>query len=103
MVEDYTNDPLVYSGGIYAKTGAVVLAATKQVTGLLSRFQTPFLLMHGSDDKLTDSAASEAFYREANSTDKQYREFPGLYHDLINEPEKDKVLKVVTDWLNARI
>ncbi|NND07846.1 MAG: alpha/beta hydrolase [Saprospiraceae bacterium] len=103
VVADYVNDPLVYSGGIYAKTGAVVLTATKQVAGLLARFQAPFLVMQGSNDKLTDPAASEAFYREATSSDKQFREFPGLYHELVNEPEKDKVLKIVTDWLNARI
>lgn len=102
VVDDYINDPLVYSGGICAKTGAVVLAATKRVAELFPRFEVPFLVMHGSEDKLTDPKVSRAFYEEASSTDKKHIEFKGLYHELVNEPEKQKVLKEMTSWFNDR-
>jgi alpha-beta hydrolase superfamily lysophospholipase len=31
------------------------------------------------------------------------REWPGLFHEIFNEPEQGDVLKVMADWLVARL
>jgi alpha-beta hydrolase superfamily lysophospholipase len=34
--------------------------------------------------------------------DKQMKVYPGLYHEILNEVERDTVLTDLTDWLNQR-
>ena len=58
--------------------------------------------MHGTEDALPSPAGSEALYRRAGSTDKTLKLYDGLYHEILNEPEKDVVLEDIASWLDAR-
>jgi alpha-beta hydrolase superfamily lysophospholipase len=40
-------------------------------------------------------------YRAAGSTDKTLKIYPGLYHEIHNEPEKAMVLDDITAWLGT--
>jgi alpha-beta hydrolase superfamily lysophospholipase len=62
----------------------------------------PLLIMHGTEDALTRPEGSEALYRRASSTDKTLKLYPGLFHEILNEPEKDEVLADIVTWLDAR-
>ncbi len=103
VVDRYLSDPLVYTGGIYAKTGAVVLHATAKVSAKVKDFNIPFLVMHGGDDMLTDPAGSKLLHRQAGSPDKTIKIYQDLYHELVNEPEKSEVLRDMVDWLHRRL
>ena len=37
----------------------------------------------------------------ASSPDKQIIEYEGLYHEVLNEPEQEKVMDDVVAWLDA--
>ena len=39
-------------------------------------------------------------FEAIGSADKTIRIWPGLYHEIFNEPEKAEVMGVLTDWLN---
>jgi acylglycerol lipase len=39
----------------------------------------------------------------ACSADKTLTVYPGLYHEIFNEPEKDAVIGDVVTWLVARL
>jgi acylglycerol lipase len=39
----------------------------------------------------------------ACSADKTLTIYPGLYHEIFNEPEKDVVISDVVKWLLARL
>ncbi|ORY79508.1 Alpha/Beta hydrolase protein [Protomyces lactucae-debilis] len=45
------------------------------------RFTTPILLVHGSGDLVTSCPATERFYKAIASSDKQFIEYPGAYHE----------------------
>ena len=63
----------------------------------------PFLLFHGTDDQITDPAGSSELYRRACCTDKTLALYPGLYHETLNEPEKDQVLEEIIEWLEEHV
>ena len=60
-------------------------------------------MMHGEDDRLTSPEGSREFFAHVGSADKTLKIYPGLYHEIFNEPEKDAVLAEMTDWLETHL
>ena len=56
----------------------------------------PVLVLHGLDDGLVPPAASEIL---ASLPNVERRTYPGLRHELHNEPEGPAVLDEVIGWL----
>jgi lysophospholipase len=52
---------------------------------------------------MTNPAGSDLVAERASSADKTLKKYPGLYHEIFNEPEKDAVLDDVAGWLEARL
>lgn len=99
----YTEDPLVYTGGVRARVGAEVL----RVAGLIQRhadaFTLPLYLFHGTADTLTDPDGSRLLYERAPAEDKTLKLYDGLLHETMNEPEREEVLADLTGWLDAHV
>lgn len=102
-VKKYDEDPLVYSEAIPARTGYELLRMMREIEEKLDHFKVPVLLLHGSDDHLTNPLGSEMLFRKANVEDKTFIRFPGLYHELLNEFEKEKIIDDIVSWLKARL
>jgi alpha-beta hydrolase superfamily lysophospholipase len=41
-------------------------------------------------------------YEAVSSPDKTLRQYPGLYHEVFNEPERNQILTDLICWLNDR-
>ena len=67
------------------------------------RITLPLLILHGTRDKVTLAAGSEAFAREAGSGDKTLKLYDGHYHDLLADLGKEAVLQDIIDWILPRI
>jgi alpha-beta hydrolase superfamily lysophospholipase len=102
VVAEAEEDPLNYHGRVLARTGAEILRANQRIQAQLDRLTYPFLVFHGTDDVLTSPTASQDLYRRAASTDKTIYLYDGLYHETVNEPERDRVLRDLQDWLTGR-
>ncbi len=102
-VKKYLNDPLVYTEAIPARTGYELLQMMRFIQGNASHFSLPCLLMHGTDDGLTNPKGSELLFKEALSSDKTLKIFPGAYHELINDLDREEVMSLIVDWLKDRI
>jgi alpha-beta hydrolase superfamily lysophospholipase len=37
------------------------------------------------------------------SSDVTIRDFPGLRHEIMNEPQRDEVISAALDWLDERV
>ena len=61
------------------------------------------LVVHGSEDSLIPAAGSERLVDCLASEDVHLKIYPGLYHEVFNEPERDRVLDDVVSWIGARI
>ncbi len=81
--------------GELVKAGASVLPRASQ-------FVLPLLVMQGDADRVASVAAADAIFRAAASPDKTIRHYPGLYHEIFNEPERDQVIGDLIAWLDAR-
>ncbi len=102
VVKAYAADPLVHDritgrlGLFVARQGPAVIAAAPQ-------WKTPTLLMWAGADRCVAPAGSAAFAAGAPSDVVTVREWPGLFHEIFNEPEQGDVLKVLDDWLVAHV
>ncbi|KAI9909749.1 hypothetical protein PsorP6_010404 [Peronosclerospora sorghi] len=62
----------------------------------------PLLALQGTEDKVTSVDSVQAFMHRIANKDKELKLFPGLFHCLYNEPEKQDVMEYATSWLNQR-
>lgn len=99
---DYDADELVYSKGIPARTGAELISMMDDIQDNMDQFELPLLLMHGTEDQLTNIAGSKMLYTKASSEDKTLKLYEGFYHELVNEVEKDRVMHDIADWMLER-
>jgi len=99
----YAEDPLIFHIAT-ARWFTEILATHVDVRQRASRLAVPMLLLQAGDDKLVDSqAAHEIFARLGGTdpqTDKELKVYPGLFHEIFNEVEREQVLTDLTGWLN---
>ncbi|MDF3283170.1 alpha/beta hydrolase [Gordonia sp. N1V] len=103
VVADYESDPLVHRGKIPARLGAEMVSTMQSFPARLPSLRMPVLVMHGSEDTLTNPDGSRLVDELASSTDKTLIIWDGLRHEIFNEPEKDEVIGTLTRWLAQRV
>ena len=102
VVKDYDEDPLNYHGKLPARTVAELSSAIDSFPDSVTKFTLPMLVMHGTADRLVPIAGAEMVVERAGSEDKKFIRYDGLFHEILNEPERDRVLKDIADWLDER-
>ncbi len=102
VVADFRADPLVFHGRIPTRTGAEVLRIGEEVRQQACQLTLPLLLLQGTGDAVVSAPATEEFYEAVGSDDKTLRLYPGLYHDLPREPEKEEICAEVANWIVQR-
>lgn len=98
----YSEDPLVH-GKISARWALDMLNNGKYIIQHAGEFPIALLLMQGTADRLVSPPLTKAFANAAPISKITYKEWEGFYHELHNEPEKQQVLKVMTDWLDNNL
>jgi alpha-beta hydrolase superfamily lysophospholipase len=102
VVKDYDADPLNYHGKLPARTVAELSRAIDGYPDGVSRFKLPMLVMHGTADRLVPIAGGQMVADRSGSEDKTWKPYDGLFHEILNEPERQQVLDDMADWLDAR-
>jgi alpha-beta hydrolase superfamily lysophospholipase len=102
VVADYEADPLNYHGKLPARTISELTRAIDGYPDAVTRFKLPMLVLHGTADRLTPIAGSEMVVERAASDDKTLKRCDGLFHEILNEPERQQVLDDIAGWLDAR-
>ncbi len=64
---------------------------------------TPMLVMQAGEDFLVDKLAVRDWFDNIELTEKHYKEWPGLYHELFNEPERDEVFRHAVGFINLQL
>jgi alpha-beta hydrolase superfamily lysophospholipase len=103
VVAAYNADPLVYHGRVPTGIGRALLQVGETMPQRAPALTAPLLVVHGSDDRLIPVAGSRRLVECVGSTDVQLTVYPGLYHEVFNEPERDQVLDDVVSWITARL
>jgi len=97
VVQNYINDPLVHDK-LTPRLAVEMLATGEQTLKSAAQLQTPLLLMHGADDPITSSEASQEFAEHAGSLC-TFHLWEGLYHEIHNEPVYEEVFQYELDWI----
>ncbi|KAK3163394.1 hypothetical protein QOZ80_1AG0003040 [Eleusine coracana subsp. coracana] len=97
------SDPLVYTGPIRVRTGHEILRISSYLLHNLKKVTIPFMVLHGTADRVTDPLASQDLYREAASRHKDMRLYDGFLHDLLFEPERDEIGAEIIDWMDGML
>ena len=103
VVKKYDSDPLVYRGGIPARTGAEFNRAIKLIQKQMEFVTLPLLIFSGTADCLSDPEGSKQLYERAQSNDKTLKLYEGLYHEVLNEPEKERVMGDIVEWVDGHL
>ena len=100
VVAAYQSDPLVFTGKISAGLGAALLDAMDTFPARYASLSLPILLLHGGEDRLTNIEGTRELEREATNAAVTAHYYEGLYHEVFNEPEQDRVLDDLVAWLD---
>jgi len=76
--------------------------ATQAVLEDAKSFAVPCLFMPAGADQICSAQATVDFYNNDPHPDKQLVVWEGLYHEIFNEPEKEKVLETAAAWIAER-
>lgn len=100
-VAKYDSDPLIYRGRIRAGLAAAMVRALDRIKRDTPQVSMPLLIMHGTADALAKPEGSIAFHERVGSSDKALKLYDGLYHEILNEPERDQVIGDIAAWMDA--
>ena len=81
------------------RLGAELIAAMERASAEANRITLPILILQGGADRLVDPSGANALYEKVSSTDKKVIVYDGFFHEVFNEPERDRVLTDVERWL----
>jgi alpha-beta hydrolase superfamily lysophospholipase len=104
VVAFYRADPLVTSSNrVSAGWYRAQAEAQAEAIAAASGWAVPTLLMAAGSDLLTDVSVTEEWARQAPSSLVRYVPWPGMYHEIFNEPERLEVYATLVSWLESRL
>jgi len=103
VVEAYISDPLVHRGKTTARLAAEMLKAMQVIGAQANKITLPIMIVQGGADRLVDPAGGRMLYDRASSADKEIKIYEGFYHEVFNEPERERVLRDVQRWIEAHL
>jgi alpha-beta hydrolase superfamily lysophospholipase len=102
VVQAYKDDPLVYQGAP-PKSMLAAMAAIEMLVDRLGEITIPVQVMHGSGDLIVPADAYQAVVAGVSSDDVEARLWPGLYHEIFNEPTGGAVVGALVSWVSAHL
>lgn len=101
VVQAYKNDPLVYLGPP-PRRFIESFGQVEEVRSRLKELTLPILAMHGSGDLLVSPQALRDLVASVSSDDLTAVFWPGLWHEIFNEPRQAEVISTMAQWIAAR-
>jgi alpha-beta hydrolase superfamily lysophospholipase len=99
VVAAYEADPQVHDR-IAPRLARFVVDGGAFVRAAAPRWTVPTLLFYAGADRCVPPAGSAAFAAAAPRDVIEAREWPGLFHEIMNEPERAEVLSAFADGLD---
>ncbi|KAL7525475.1 hypothetical protein ACHAWF_001381 [Thalassiosira exigua] len=102
-VQAYIDDPLCKKGKLVARTAIQMSRSFDVVKQRSGEITCPLLILHGTDDKCTSIKASKEFFQQVGTpiSNKKFLELPGLYHELLEEPENDQLMISIVEFASS--
>jgi alpha-beta hydrolase superfamily lysophospholipase len=101
VVRAYVADPLIFRR-VTLSLASELFAAIRRTRGGGADVQLPMLMLHGEADPICPVEASRDFFAQLPAAGKSLRTYPGLLHEIFNEPEREQIYLDLLAWLRAR-
>jgi len=95
----YNADPLIKAGGS-AGLLAGLMSTMTATAARVDQLAIPTLCLHGGDDELVPTAASEVL---EGLPGVERRVLPNLRHEIFNEPEGPELVASVIEWIDGQL
>ena len=84
---------------------SLVLALDDVRSKAIPGFNVPYCILHGTDDYGVPITGSEYMWKTAATpeADREFHKIDGAYHDLFADPEAEKCMGLVVDWVKKRL
>lgn len=102
VVAAYLADPLVHDQ-VTARFYTEYQAAAAWTMDAAPSLSVPALILCGGQDPVVDPAGSRDFFGRIGHEDRHFLEYPGLFHEIFNEPEFEAVFDDIEAWLTPRL
>ncbi|MHA1771660.1 MAG: lysophospholipase [Candidatus Thorarchaeota archaeon] len=102
VVREHEEDPLTWDS-VTPRFGVCGLRAVKEAFNAAPLIKLPALVQQAGDDKLVIPEKTREFFDRLGSEDKEWILYEGLYHEIFREPEKERVLADMYNWLDKRL
>jgi alpha-beta hydrolase superfamily lysophospholipase len=96
----YAEDPLVQRK-MTVSLGMELLSAVRRTVSGGADVRMPMLLLHGERDRIAPIEGSRSFFEGLAVSGKCLLTYPGLRHELFNEPERETVFEALLDWVGG--
>jgi alpha-beta hydrolase superfamily lysophospholipase len=100
IVRAYREDPMV-DRRVTTSLASEIVTAIGRVNSAAARIRVPMLLLHGEEDRLCPISGSRRLYAELKVTPRDLRTYPGLRHEIFNEPEQKTVFDDLVEWISG--
>jgi alpha-beta hydrolase superfamily lysophospholipase len=103
VVRAYIADPLNYHGPVPAAVARDFIIHVDSLAHDVAAITLPTLLMWGTADRLCPPSGDELVAANIGSKDLTVKRYEGLFHEIMNEPERELVLDDVVGWLDTHL
>ncbi len=102
VVKKYMEDELVHNK-VTARFFTECSSAMKTAKEKSETVTLPFLVMHGGADEVVSPDGSKRFFNAIASTDKKLIVYQGMFHEILNEIDRQAVYKDMEKWIGPRL
>ena len=98
FLAEYAKDPLRHTKST-ARLATELFATVDWIQSHVCELRVPLLLLHGEKDRVCSPQGSRLFFEKVTFPDKEFKEYPGAYHELHHELNYQEVMADLTTWL----
>ncbi|MCI0678000.1 MAG: lysophospholipase [Actinobacteria bacterium] len=99
VAEAYFSDPLVHTSST-PRLGAGLFAAMDHVKSNVGRVNVPTLVLHGGLDTIVPPQTTVSL---GDLPGFERRLYPGLRHEILNEPEGPSIVAEILAWVDSKV
>jgi 2,4-dienoyl-CoA reductase-like NADH-dependent reductase (Old Yellow Enzyme family)/alpha-beta hydrolase superfamily lysophospholipase len=96
-------DPYCYHGPLRARAGRQFVKSLRLLENRLGEIALPLLIQYGTGDTIVSKREVQEIRDRWGGTDRTVTVMNGLYHDVLNEPERYQAIDGIISWMDARV
>ncbi|QAS53884.1 alpha/beta hydrolase [Halobacillus litoralis] len=102
-ITEFNEDPLIIDK-VSVRWYREFQKATRQAFLNIDKFpDVPLLVMQAEADYMVDARKTTEWFDKVASKEKSYKQWPGLYHEIFNEPEFEDVYRYTRSFIDNHL